>query len=133
MFRHNPLDRTLRISTIGRGAYKTKAVDANITSLDNHKENIPNDFIVYNNYPNPFNPTTNINFEIKKPGNIQVNIYNELGQQIRELINQEFSVGFHKVAWDGKNEFGMSVSSGTYYARIINDGIAKSIKMILMK
>lgn len=130
---YHPMDRTLRISTIGRGAYKTKAVDANITIVEGNNENIPNDFIIYNNYPNPFNPTTNINFEITKPGNIQVNIYDELGQQIRELINKEFSVGFHKVAWDGKNEFGMSVSSGTYYARIIKNGIAKSIKMILMK
>ena len=68
-----------------------------------------------------------------KPGNIQINIYNELGQQIRELINKEISEGFHKVVWDGKNKFGMSVSSGTYYARIIKNGTAKSIKMILMK
>ncbi len=130
---YHPMDRTLRISTIGRGAYKSKAIDAKITSIGSNNEIIPDGFVVYSNYPNPFNPITNIKFEVGKPGKVQINIYNERGQQIRKLIHKEFSAGLHTIIWDSKNELGMNVSSGTYYARIINNGLAKSIKMMLVK
>jgi len=130
---YHPMDRTLRISTIGRGAFKSKAVDSIVTSVESNDDTLPDDFIVYDNYPNPFNPTTNIVFEINKPGNVQINIYNELGQKIHELINKEFSVGVYHVTWNGKNGLDMNVASGIYYARIIHDSVAKSIKMTLMK
>ena len=129
---YHPVDRTLRISTIGRGVYKTKAVDAIVTDVETNKE-IPSDFIVHNNYPNPFNPSTRISFEINKPGNVQIKIYNELGQQIFTIANKEFSSRSHKIIWNGKNQYGMNVSAGTYFARVIHNGISKTIKMSLLK
>ncbi len=130
---YHPVDRTVRISTLGRGVYKTKAIDYGVTTVEDEKQAVVNDFKVFANYPNPFNPDTKISFALLKPGAVKIDIYNRLGQRIRQFRESRYEKGRHHVLWNGTNDFGNEVPSGTYYARIIFGNSAKTIKMLLLK
>jgi hypothetical protein len=103
------------------------------TNVDNSKAAIPGAFVLHQNYPNPFNPTTTIRFSLDKPGKISLKIYNILGQEILELLDKELASGIHSVQWDGKNAAGQYVSSGLYFARLMNRNQTKLIKMLLIR
>jgi hypothetical protein len=95
--------------------------------------NVPNtmleEFVLYNNYPNPFNPSTTIRYALPGQANITLKIYNILGQEIRTLENERQSAGVHSVVWDGRNNLNQAVSSGIYIyrlqagARVLSDDI----------
>ena len=85
------------------------------------------------NYPNPFNPVTNISFEISKAGNIQLDIYNSKGQKVRNLVNSDYQVGRHTVVWNGKDDTGKNVSSGIYYYQMTASEGVSTRKMLLIK
>ena len=93
----------------------------------------PVDFIVEQNYPNPFNPTTNLRFTIPQTGNVQVRIFNILGQLVRTLANREFGSGAHIVQWDGTDETGARLNSGSYYAHIQYGAQSRTVKLVLVK
>ena len=86
-----------------------------------------------NNYPNPFNPSTTIEFAIPQKGNVELSIYNVLGQKIATLINSELNQGVYKATWNGLTDSGVSVVSGTYIYRIKSGEFSMSKKMILLK
>jgi hypothetical protein len=109
------------------------AEDTTLVSVGFEPEPYPSEYELFQNYPNPFNPTTIISFTLSNHEKVQIKIFNELGQEIRELAREEFSAGKHNLIWDGKNKFGEIVSSGTYFARITLAGKAKTIKLSLIK
>ena len=87
------------------------------------------------NYPNPFNPSTTISFQISNEQNeqIQLEIYNMKGQKVRTLVKDILSAGCYSVGWNGTDDNGRSVSSGVYFYRLISDNQSYTKKMILMK
>jgi len=85
------------------------------------------------NYPNPFNPTTTIEFAIPVVGNVELVIYNINGQKVRTLVNETKDAGFYKVMWDGRNELGETVSSGIYLYRLVSGNFSKMEKMTFIK
>ncbi len=86
------------------------------------------------NYPNPFNPSTIITFQMSHPQNVTVEVYNTLGQKVTTLIsNQLLSAGNHQVRWNGKDAQGNSVTSGVYLYRISSPEYSVSKKMMLLK
>jgi hypothetical protein len=85
------------------------------------------------NYPNPFNPTTTIAFDLATTGNVAIEVFNIRGQKVITLANDEFTAGHHIVNWDGVDSHGRSVSSGIYFYRMTTDDFTTSRKMILMK
>ncbi|HEY4755336.1 MAG TPA: glucoamylase family protein, partial [Ignavibacteriaceae bacterium] len=85
------------------------------------------------NYPNPFNPITRIRFELPATQNIKVDIYNVLGENVRELFNGELTAGINELIWNGNNDYGNSVPSGVYIYRMESNGNLLSSKMILQK
>jgi flagellar hook assembly protein FlgD len=85
------------------------------------------------NYPNPFNPETTIRFAIPKNGYVTLEVYTLLGELVRTLINENLNVGTYSVSWDGKNDAGVSISSGVYLYRIHSEGFLKTQKMTLLK
>ncbi len=85
------------------------------------------------NYPNPFNPTTNIAFDLKDAGNVQIDIYDIKGRKIKSLINDNFTVGSHSVLWDGKDNNNQTVSSGVYFYKLSSGDFQATNKMIMMK
>ncbi|MCI0514001.1 T9SS type A sorting domain-containing protein, partial [candidate division KSB1 bacterium] len=85
------------------------------------------------NFPNPFNLQTTIQYALKAPGRVQIYIYNAIGQRIRVLVEEQKSMGVHQVYWDAQNDVGEVVPSGIYFFRIMTPNYAQTRKMILMK
>lgn len=94
---------------------------------------MPKDFSLSNNYPNPFNPVTNIKYSIPKQSKVSVVIYNILGKRIKELVNEYKTPGHYSVKWNGTNKIGSKVSSGIYFYRIKAKDYHNVKKMLLLK
>jgi hypothetical protein len=94
---------------------------------------IPTEFALSQNYPNPFNPTTSIKFAIPENANVQLNIYNMLGQKVRTIMDGMQDAGYYTVNWDGNNDLGSKVSSGIYIYRISAGKYNATMKMNLLK
>ena len=86
-----------------------------------------------NNYPNPFNPVTNIVYSIKEVGNVTIEIYNLRGQLVKTLINETKKTGKHITSWDGTDNSNKPVSSGVYFYKMYSGKFTSTKKMILMK
>ncbi len=94
---------------------------------------VPALFELSQNYPNPFNPTTTIKYHVEKAGSTKLVVYDVLGRNVRTLINDVQTAGWHMVVWDGTNDGRQSVSTGTYFYRIEQNGQTESKKMLLLK
>jgi parallel beta-helix repeat protein len=93
----------------------------------------PSAFSLYQNCPNPFNPTTNIEFDLPRSGPVRIEIFNILGQKIRTLVNEHMKAGHWLVDWDGKDDNGNDVSSGIYFYRLQAGEFTQTKKMILLR
>lgn len=103
-----------------------------ITSVE-ERHNVPAVFRLAQNYPNPFNPSTTIEYDLPIVSEVTLKIQDVLGQEIRTLIDERQSPGPKTVVWDGKNNFGQTVSAGVYvYTLRANDGIYRQ-RMLLVK
>jgi len=94
---------------------------------------LPTEYALHGNYPNPFNPSTTIRYDIPSAANVQVMIYNILGQQISTLVNQVQTPGYYSVQWNGLNDSGIQVGSGLYFVRLMTEHGQYNHKMIYMK
>jgi predicted GH43/DUF377 family glycosyl hydrolase len=99
---------------------------------------LPSEFKVHQNYPNPFNPSTVIQYDVPSRGRIKVTVFDILGREVRQLIDEEKDPGLHQIIWDGKANDGSISSNGVYFSRI--DYIrgsevesSTSIKMVFVK
>ena len=92
------------------------------------KSSIPERFTLYQNYPNPFNPVTNISYYLPHSSEIQVDIYNLLGQRVETLFNGRQEGGFHSVRWDASNS-----ASGIYFVQLQSSNLRQTQKMLLLK
>lgn len=104
-----------------------------ITAVKESEEYIPNGFNISQNYPNPFNPSTKIEYSIPEPSSVRINIFNINGEQIKKLINEEKNTGNYSVTWNGKDNKGNIVASGTYFYQIQVGDFVQAKKMILLK
>ena len=93
----------------------------------------PLEYALYENYPNPFNPSTTIKYSLKTAGHTKLTIYNMLGQKIQTLVNEPKTAGIHTVKWDGRNSLGEQTSSGVYFYRIEAGDFVKTKRMILIE
>ncbi len=103
---------------------------------------LPAGFALHQNYPNPFNPATSIRYLIGAeviPGSshraarVSLEIYNVLGRRVRTLLDEKQLPGTHQVAWDGKDDNGMDLSSGVYFYKLKVKGRTATRKMLLLK
>ena len=94
---------------------------------------VPTEFKLYANYPNPFNPSTTISFYIPKDDYVSVTIYNHCGQKIKELFSGSMPFGQHSLVWNGTNDQNVSVSSGIYFCTVKYSAKTYTNKMILQK
>ncbi|MBC8489895.1 MAG: T9SS type A sorting domain-containing protein [Bacteroidetes bacterium] len=98
-----------------------------VTNISTNGE-IPNEFRLYNNYPNPFNPTTNIKFSIPTQGFVTLKVFNSLGKEVATLVNENTSVGTYEVNFDAG-----SLTSGVYFYRLQSDNFTETKRMMLIK
>jgi len=88
----------------------------------------PESYLLYQNYPNPFNPSTTIKFEIPKTAFITLKIYNILGQEVAELVNEEKQPGVYEVNWNASG-----FASGVYFYQLRAGSFVETKKMILLR
>jgi glycosidase len=91
------------------------------------------EFYLEQNFPNPFNPSTEIVFKVAEPGIVNIKIYDVLGREIKTLLNDFRNNGIYSVVWDGDDYFGERVSSGVYFYRMEAGSYVETKKMMLMK
>ncbi len=92
-----------------------------------------NSEISLKNYPNPFNPTTNILFNVAEEGLVDIKVYNIKGQVVKSLLNEKRTVGGHRVVWNGDNNRGLKVASGVYFVRLKQENNQITRKILLTK
>jgi len=83
--------------------------------------------------PNPFNPSTQISYQIGEPGDVQLVIYNALGQEVRELVSSRQDAGRYQVAWDGTDAIGNHVASGVYIYHLSTGRHVATGRMMMLK
>ena len=101
--------------------------------LSTETEGIPNEFALHDNYPNPFNPSTQIRFDLPEVSNVNLTIYNMLGQKVKTYAMQTAPAGYHSLTWNATNDLGVPVSAGVYLYQLQTDGFIKTKKMVLLK
>ena len=94
---------------------------------------VPTEFALHNNYPNPFNPVTTINYDLPQEGTVRLIIYDVMGREVTRLVNGFTPAGYHSVRWDAKNQMGESVSAGVYFYHLQSGNFIKTQKMVLLK
>lgn len=94
---------------------------------------LPNNFLLKQNYPNPFNPSTNIEFNVSKQSLVNISIYDINGKLINELVNERKNIGNYLTKWNGTDQKGNKVASGTYFYKVQSDNFIETKKMILLK
>ncbi len=94
---------------------------------------LPDDYMLKQNSPNPFNPETSIDFAIPHSGHVHLDIFNTLGQKVKTLVDEPLNAGFKRVQWDGRDNSGHEVASGVYFYRMSVDNFTASKKMLLLK
>jgi len=101
--------------------------------LSTESEGIPTEFALHENYPNPFNPTTTLRFDLPEVSDITLTIYNMLGQKVRTFNYQNTSAGYHSVKWNATNDYGEQVGAGVYLYQLQTKDFVKTRKMVLLK
>ena len=94
---------------------------------------IPKTYSLHNNYPNPFNPVTTIEFDLPVSGRVNLKIFNLLGEEVATLLEDELAAGRHVVKWEGLNSAKQSVSSGVYFYSIKTGSFNAVKKMLLIR
>ncbi|HOD54399.1 MAG TPA: carboxypeptidase regulatory-like domain-containing protein, partial [Candidatus Cloacimonadota bacterium] len=89
--------------------------------------------VLKGNYPNPFNPVTNISFDLVSDELVKVDIFNAKGQKVKTLLNEQMKKGSHTIQWNGTDDLGKNVGSGIYFYNMRSGKYTSTRKMILMK
>ncbi len=111
-----------------RKDYKNTGFTTVATSVKQIGVEVPQEYLLSQNYPNPFNPSTTISFAIPEQADVKLSIYNSIGEEVAELLNDNISAGFHEINFDASN-----LSSGLYFYKISSSNFVDVKKMLLLK
>lgn len=115
----------------GDGTPQPSIANNNNNQLNELGKELPEEYSI-NNYPNPFNPTTTINYQLPEDGFVTIKVFDILGKEVATLVNENKSAGYYRVNFDA-NSAGGGLTSGVYIYRIDANGFTQSKKMLLMK
>ena len=96
-------------------------------------EGVPLEFALHENYPNPFNPTTTLRFDLPEVSDMTLTIYNMLGQNVRTFNMNDTPAGYHSIKWNATNDLGQQVGAGVYLYQLQTKDFVKTRKMVLLK
>jgi len=127
--------QVVAFNDVGRG---NASVTFSFTTIDDPESIedetlIPHTTALRNNYPNPFNPSTIIAFDMARAGDVTIEVYNIKGQRIKEVVSGSYSAGRHSVVWNGEDSAGRVVGSGIYFYHMTTSGYSSVRKMLLLK
>ena len=134
----NQIESVSGVFNYSFGDYKVQIRDLNdigqLLGVNDDVHINPYSYSLSDNYPNPFNPETQIRFSIGSSESVKLVIYDMMGRQVNTLINGEnFNSGYHKISWRGLDNIGNKVPSGVYIYRIVAGDYIADKKMILLK
>jgi len=102
-------------------------------AINDVEENLPKEFNLSQNFPNPFNPTTEISFALPVNAHVNLSVYNVLGQKVKTLVDGDMEAGYKTVAWNGTDHAGADVASGTYFYVLKTGGETFTKMMTMLK
>ncbi len=108
-------------------------IQLNPTAANDNAPALPTQATLGQNYPNPFNAQTLISFELVNPGDIELSVFNLVGQKVTTLLSGNYQSGTYNVIWNGRAQNGEPVSSGVYYYRLRSGNDTQTMKMTLLK
>jgi hypothetical protein len=94
---------------------------------------VPSASRLYQNQPNPFNPSTTLRFDLPVGGRVRLGVYDVAGRLLRTLLDVDLPAGSHEAVWDGRDAAGRGMGSGAYFARLVAGGIVATTRMDLVK
>ena len=97
---------------------KTVSIDATVQTITTNHQIIPKVYALEQNYPNPFNPSTTIRYALPRRSNVDIEVFNMMGQKIASLVQDRQAAGEYRVLWNGGDSAGMQVASGVYICRM---------------
>lgn len=106
-------------------------IPSSISSQDQNQ--LPEQFVLFDNYPNPFNMQTIIRYQLPQAAHVKLVVYNVLGQKIQTLVDKFQASGDFKIEWNGKDESGNLVPSGVYVYKIETNNFSQVKKLLLLK
>jgi hypothetical protein len=125
------IDRSNHIVNADIGAFGVYAL---VWSLDNPSlKEMPSITGGASIWPNPFAGTVSIKYQVAKSGNVDISIYNILGQKMREIFKGYQAAGQHEFSWDGRNTKGVKAAPGVYYYRVSGNSISQTGRMVMVK
>jgi len=104
-----------------------------LTGIDPDGVPEPSRYALHDNYPNPFNPTTTIRYDLPEAANVLLELYSIRGERVRVLVDQRQPFGRYDVQWDGRDSSGRTVASGVYFYKLRAGGFVHTKKMLLLK
>ncbi|MEO8447315.1 MAG: DUF4331 family protein, partial [bacterium] len=105
-----------------------------VVAISDFGQNVePKSYGLLQNYPNPFNPSTQIRYNLTKTDNVVLRIYDILGKEVKTLVSEKLSPGEKSVVWDGLDNSGKAVASGTYFVKLETSSGVDSKKLTLLK
>jgi hypothetical protein len=130
--RYDSANEELRGDIYELGTYLLGKLDGYNTDITEDPQ-LPTTYLLHQNSPNPFNPSTSIAFELPDAEHVKLAVYNILGQKVITLVDEYLGQGSHSVRWDGGDSRGNSVSSGIYFYRLQTDKFIDTKRMVLLK
>ncbi|MBI1767735.1 MAG: discoidin domain-containing protein, partial [Bacteroidetes bacterium] len=104
------------------------------TGVDGAVDDLPQKYFLSDNYPNPFNPSTDLRYAVTYPGLVSLKVYNLIGEQVATLVNEYKDAGVYSVQFSGNNSVsGTSLPSGIYFYRMVAGSFSQTKKMMLLK
>ena len=122
---YNQASGKLRIGTHGRGVWE---LSGSLIGISNYNSNVPDNFYLKQNFPNPFNPVTKISFGILKSGFVNLKVYDALGREVSDLVNENLKTGNYEVTFRGDN-----LASGMYFYKLSVNDFVETKRMMLIK
>ena len=95
---------------------------------------MPRQYALFANFPNPFNPSTSIEYALPEATAVELAVYDILGQKVQTLVgHQRLGAGYYRLTWDGRDHAGRAVASGLYFYRLATPEFVQTRKMTLLK
>jgi hypothetical protein len=108
---------------------KGNGIEADVQTYDiNFSNALPVKTELTDAYPNPFNPTSTINYGLSNTGHVEIMVYDATGRLVEELVNQNQTAGYHSITWNASNQ-----SSGMYFAKMVAGDVVQTQKLVLLK
>jgi len=118
---------------VGSNDDKLYALNGELTGIEKPTSIVPEVIFVLQNQPNPFTVTTEIRYGLPENLNVNITVYNLLGEKIVTLVDENKKAGYYTTIWDGRDNTGRNLSSGVYFIKFNAGGYSRILKAILME